>query len=338
MADHVNKSKDKQSNLDSFVTQSQHTPKAGYKRNEPSSSPDNSSPSMQQAGKKLNLDNQQASPNVMAQLNATDALVSAVEQETVLKLSDVVCATLRNDEFINSLIPLISQNVIEHIAPKIKDIVHECLDPHLAIIKHNKDALIVKDIEMSKQNEEIQILKAKLDKLETRIEEQEQYSRRTSLRFNNVPVPRNGKGVIIKPIDTDALVLGICKNNLKVDLSPNDIGRSHPIGEMREGKISIIVRFLSYRPRQLVFSNKRKLKGNPNKTFIAENLTKHRYDLLFRLNNLRLKKKIDSFWTHDGSIIVKETTDSRSQVVRSMQDVVRLGGEYYEDHDTSSER
>jgi hypothetical protein len=52
------------------------------------------------------------------------------------------------------------------------------------------------------------------------------------------------------------------------------------LGEAKDGKISIIVRFLTYRQRHVVFSNKRKLKGNKDKMFIAENLTKYRYDLL----------------------------------------------------------
>jgi hypothetical protein len=96
-----------------------------------------------------------------------------------------------------------------------------------------------------------------LDKVEERVEEQEQYSRRTSLRFNNVRVPTNSNGDIIQPIDTDSIVLQICKNQLGVKLNLNDIGRSHPIGQSRDGKISIIVRFLSYRQRAMVFSNKK---------------------------------------------------------------------------------
>jgi hypothetical protein len=41
------------------------------------------------------------------------------------------------------------------------------------------------------------------------LEEQEQYSRRTSLRFNNVKAPTNDRSEIRRPIDTDALVLKI---------------------------------------------------------------------------------------------------------------------------------
>jgi hypothetical protein len=37
----------------------------------------------------------------------------------------------------------------------------------------------------------------------------------------------------------------------------------------------------------MVFSNKKKLKGNKNKIFIAENLTKYRYDLLRQLNGMK---------------------------------------------------
>ncbi|CAC5363659.1 unnamed protein product [Mytilus coruscus] len=106
-----------------------------------------------------------------------------------------------------------------------------------------------------------------LYKVEARIEEQEQYSRRTSLRFHNVPAPTDDNGDIIKPINTDALVLGICNKNLNLNLNTRDIGRSHPIGEIKDGKIAIIVRFLSYRQRQLVFNSKRNLKGNKKQNF-----------------------------------------------------------------------
>jgi len=116
------------------------------------------------------------------------------------------------------------------------------------------------------------LLKKTINELENRIE-QVQYSRRTSLRFNNVPVTIDNGGQIIIPFNTDQLVLDICNKNLKQPIPFNDIGRSHPIDEPRNGKIPVISRFFSYRKRQLVYGNKRALKDNPNKTFITENLT-----------------------------------------------------------------
>jgi hypothetical protein len=43
--------------------------------------------------------------------------------ETILHLSEVVCATLKNPEFIDSIIPLISEKVMLLIKPKIAKIV-----------------------------------------------------------------------------------------------------------------------------------------------------------------------------------------------------------------------
>lgn len=102
--------------------------------------------------------------------------------------------------------------------------VDECLQQHLPTIKHNKEALIRHETELKTHNEEMKALRNTITKLESRLEEQEQYSRRTSLRFNNVSVPTNSNGDVIKPIDTDSLVLGICKNKQKVDLKLQDIG------------------------------------------------------------------------------------------------------------------
>jgi hypothetical protein len=52
-------------------------------------------------------------------------------------------------------------------------------------------------------------MKNKIGNLEKRHEEQEQYSRRTSLRFNTDRLPTNGNNVVKTPIDTDSLVHGI---------------------------------------------------------------------------------------------------------------------------------
>ena len=73
----------------------------------------------------------------------------------------------------------------------------------------------------------------------------------------------------------------------------------------------------------MVFSNKKKLKGNKDKIFICENLTNHRYDILKRLNTHRINNKIHSYWTRDGSIIVKKREHSGTKVVRNL-DVDRL--------------
>jgi chromosome segregation ATPase len=76
---------------------------------------------------------------------------------------------------------------------------------------------------------ELESLYKKIAELESRLESQEQYSRRTSLRFHNVRVPVDNRGQIIHPVNTDGLVMKICKDKLGIELSINDIGRSHVI-------------------------------------------------------------------------------------------------------------
>ena len=140
-------------------------------------------------------------------------------------------------------------------------------------------------------------------------------------------VPTNRKGKIIQPVDTGSIVLGIYSKDLGLKPDIHHIGRSHPIGEPKDGRISIITRLLAYRERQLVFSSKNKLKGNPEKMFIAENLTKYRYDLIKRLNILRKNGKIHSYWTDDGSILVKNMEQSRTINIKNRKDVYEGGGE-----------
>jgi hypothetical protein len=77
----------------------------------------------------------------------------------------------------------------------------------------------------------------------------------------------------------------------------------------------------------MVFSKKKELKGHVDKIFISENLTRHRYDRLERLNTLRVDRKMHSVWTHDGSVLVKETECSSPLVVKSRQGIYRLGGD-----------
>jgi hypothetical protein len=73
------------------------------------------------------------------------------------------------------------------------------------------------------------------------MESQEQYSRRTSLRFHNVRVPVDNRGQIIHPVNTDDLGINICKDKLVIELSINDIGRIHVIRKVKDGKSQVIV-------------------------------------------------------------------------------------------------
>jgi hypothetical protein len=56
------------------------------------------------------------------------------------------------------------------IKPKIAKIVDKCMQPHLETIQHNKDALILQEIQNKNQNDQISSMKNKISNLEKRLE------------------------------------------------------------------------------------------------------------------------------------------------------------------------
>jgi hypothetical protein len=73
---------------------------------------------------------------------------------------------------------------------------------------------------------------------------------------------------------------------------------------VKSGKCQVIVRFLSYRTRNLVYTNKKSLRANPDGIFITENLTPYRTNLTKRLSQLKFDKQIAAYWTSDGRIFI----------------------------------
>ena len=87
------------------------------------------------------------------------------------------------------------------------------------------------------------------------------------------------------------------------------------IGKVNKGKSQVIVRFLSYRTRNSVHTNRKSLKDDPDGVFITENLTKYRTELVKRLSQLKFHRQIYTYWTSDGRIYVKKLETSRKQLV-----------------------
>ncbi|CAC5375165.1 unnamed protein product [Mytilus coruscus] len=177
---------------------------------------------------------------------------------------------------------------------------------------------------IKEQGKDLDCLSDEIADLKIRVESQEQYSRRTSLRFHNVPVPVDNHGKILHPVNTDEIVLDIIRNKLNINIDLNEIGRSHVIGKARKGRSQVIVRFISYRMKHLVYSNKKELKGDTNGTFITENLSQYRTELVKTLADMKTKNQISAYWTADGRIFVKKFENSRKLIIQNWQDVGNL--------------
>ena len=92
--------------LDKFLTQ---TPSSGEKRGKDPDSPDCISPSLLQVEKQARIaSSSNDSDKTDIQTCKESNVTSKGQMETVLHLSEVICATLKNQEFLNSIIPMIS--------------------------------------------------------------------------------------------------------------------------------------------------------------------------------------------------------------------------------------
>ena len=111
------------------------------------------------------------------------------------------------------------------------------------------------------------------------------------------------------------MIINTLNEKLDLDITLRDIERTHGIRDLKEtkGKICpIIVKFVRYNDRNIVFRNKKKLKGQ--KISITENLTK------IRMDKLRQAKEVYGFtnvWTNDGKIFFKSDSNAKPQVYYS---------------------
>lgn len=105
----------------------------------------------------------------------------------------------------------------------------------------------------------------------------------------------------------------------------DDIERCHYLGKTNaKGIRPMIVKFKAYKSKAAVFSAKKKLKNNPDKIYISEDLTKKNYEIVQKLVQLRKDASIDAFWTNDGKINVKVYEISLPVRVSKVSDVEQL--------------
>ena len=227
-----------------------------------------------------------------------------VDEETEAQIIKIVSGILQQPDFVAKISEIVTVQMAHIINNKIEAECTKRTEPLTKLVNN--------------QQSTIKNLTSRIETLEKELEEQQQYSRRTSLRFNNVKLPLDNNNKIIYPIDTDSLVLDVCNDQLSQSITIDDIGRTHTIGKIKEGKASIIVRFLSYRKRQQVYSNKKRLRNHPDKLNISENLTRQRFALILKLNKHRKRGDIDSYWTQDGRIIVKPDGNSQPKDFRTI--------------------
>ena len=234
---------------------------------------------------------------------------------TIVTLTQEVSKIAINDAVTKAVIKL-EKDVIKPLQIKT-DILTRAIEEKNKTIK-DKDAIIMaKDELLNKKADDIVSLEYRVNILENKLDDLEQYGRRASVRMFNVPQ--------LPGQSCTGAALHIINDVLEVPMGEDDIERCHYLGKANaKGFRPLIVKFKSYKSKAAVFTAKKKLKNNPGKIFISEDLTKKNHEIVQKLVQLRKDTSIDSFWTNDGKINVKVYEMSLPARVGSISDVDQL--------------
>lgn len=123
---------------------------------------------------------------------------------------------------------------------------------------------------------------------------------------------------------TETAVIDLCRDLLKINVTPQDISIAHRIKASPKDTVRpIIVRFANKRVRDDIYNARKLLKNRSSPVYISEHLTKSTSELFFEARKLIREKKIVSAWTKNGIVMIKFTSDTseRPTVVKSRQDL-----------------
>lgn len=153
-----------------------------------------------------------------------------------------------------------------------------------------------------------------IERQEERLTDLEAYSRRNCLLIHGLEENNNEQLLNLVP--------EFLNRTLGTNLGPLDLDRTHRIGRKKTtGHRAIIVKFIRYQDRCMVFNNKKMLKGT--KLGITESLCPKRMALY---NNCKVTFGKDSVWTMDGKVNV--FLNNKKTVITTLKQFAKLKEEH----------
>ncbi|XP_052131162.1 uncharacterized protein LOC127751526 [Frankliniella occidentalis] len=107
--------------------------------------------------------------------------------------------------------------------------------------------------EVTSLKKEVKAKDTKLNEIENKLDELEQYGRRNNLRIFGVEEREDE--------ETDYIVIDMAKK-MNVEVSVSSIDRSHRVGRKGTRPRPIIVKFIRHEARDLIFRSKKMVKGS----------------------------------------------------------------------------
>ncbi|PJE77360.1 hypothetical protein CI610_03718 [invertebrate metagenome] len=199
----------------------------------------------------------------------------------------------------------ISDHDVQRIASAVRNLL---LDDINTIVDKHINPIVNRLTTLEAENTELRL---KLDDLE-------QYGRRSLVRFSGLPENENE--------NTTNLVLDAV-TACGIDLTSDDIERSHRVGKPGKGKPrQIIMRLKSVDTKFKLLKSSREFRNNPTYRNISvnEDLTKYRNELAFFARKLAKNRLILQTWTTNGKVMVKDKS-SKIYQIRAEGDLVPFG-------------
>ena len=190
----------------------------------------------------------------------------------------------------------------------IKKLVKEAVEKETTTLRVEIENL---KTEQKKSSEEVEKLKtenkklrAEIVKVDSNLDEVEQYHRKTSLILGGAfPEGKDGE----TPAETRETVKQVIKEKLKVDMK-GDIVACHRLRNRKR----VVVKFLDSDDRDAVYEAKFGQNGQQgDKITVHENLTEKRARMITLLEEMRKKREVLNYHTKNGNIMARNCATKR---------------------------
>lgn len=185
------------------------------------------------------------------------------------------------------------------------------------VLKGLSDRIAALEVQNKGLVDENRALLARVSNLEKAVDQGEQYSRRNNLRITGYRETENES--------TDDIVLKMAAD-IGSDIELSDIDRSHRVGRPGANRTKprdVIVKFTSYRARQKLYKKRTALKDSGYAgTFLNEDLTKLRSQVLFEARKVVKADRAKGAWSSDGNILIRDHAD----IVHRLSSMTELSG------------
>ena len=198
-------------------------------------------------------------------------------------------------------------------------------------INDKMDKLEQSNNELKKENTDLRV---RVSKLESDVQNLEQYSRRQNLEIIGIPESQNENVgsitlKVLQHIDASVSADDVDVTHRLGSKTPNDPNLPQPQPKSRP----IIVRFTARRVRDKIYDQRMSLKTFKTKDlgfkgdgniFVNENLLPSTKQLLAKANLARKAKAYRYLWTSNGRLLVRKNADSPALLIACEADIAKI--------------